>query len=164
MIVMHRREAYDLGQKGRSTMRRSILAAALAFAATAAAAVGPENPRLQAEPEYRDAVRLIKAEKFGEAIPILFVLDKTYPNEPELLNWLGFTHRKVKDYPKAKQFYDAALKIEPTYRPALEYQGMWFIETGDIPSAKANLAKLRQYCAACEETKDLEEALKKAGH
>jgi tetratricopeptide (TPR) repeat protein len=145
-------------------MRMIVLAAAFAAAATAALAVGPENPRLQMESDYRDAVRLIKTEKFREAIPILFKLDKQYPNEPEVLNWLGFTHRKLKDYPEAKRFYDAALKIEPTYRPALEYQGMWFIETGDIPSAKANLAKLRQYCAACEETKDLEEALKKAGH
>jgi tetratricopeptide (TPR) repeat protein len=146
-------------------MRRLLLTAAFAGSAIAAAfAVGPENPRLQMEPDYRDAVRHIKAEEFGKAIPILFRLDKAYPDEPEVLNWLGFTHRKLKDYPKAKQFYDAALKVEPYYRPALEYQGMWFIETGDIPSAKANLAKLRQICAACEETKDLEEALKKAGH
>ncbi|MGL4242096.1 MAG: tetratricopeptide repeat protein [Beijerinckiaceae bacterium] len=145
-------------------MRRMLLAAAAALALSPALAVGPENPRLQMEPEYRDAVRHIKAEEFAKAIPILFKLDKAYPNEPEVLNWLGFTHRKLKDYPKAKHFYDAALKIEPYYRPALEYQGMWFIETGDIPSAKANLAKLRQICAACEETKDLEEALKKAGH
>jgi predicted Zn-dependent protease len=145
-------------------MRTIILAAAFAAAATAASAVGPENPRLQMEAEYREAVRLIKAEKFREAIPILFKLDKQYPDEPEVLNWLGFTHRKVKDYPEAKRFYDAALKIEPTYRPALEYQGMWFIETGDIPAAKRNLERLQKICAACEETKDLEDALKKAGH
>jgi tetratricopeptide (TPR) repeat protein len=145
-------------------MRTAILAIVLASVGTAALAVGPENPRLQMEPEYRDAVRLIKTEKFEEAIPILFRLDRQYPNDPEVLNWLGFTHRKLKDYPEAKRFYDAALRIEPTYRPALEYQGMWFIETGDIPAAKGNLEKLRRICAACEETKDLEEALKKAGN
>jgi hypothetical protein len=54
--------------------------------------------------------------------------------------------------------------IDPFYRPALEYQGMWFIEMGDVPSAKANLERLRKICEACEETKDLEDALKKAGH
>lgn len=144
-------------------MRRILIAAAILWSA-AALAVGPENPRLQANPDYRDAERLIRSEKYSEAIPILSRLDKEFPGEPELLNWLGFAHRKLKDYPKAKHFYDAALKAEPTYRPALEYQGMWFIETGDIPSAKENLAKLRRICASCEETKDLEDALKKAGH
>jgi tetratricopeptide (TPR) repeat protein len=110
------------------------------------------------------AEKHIKAEAYAKAIPLLVKLDKAFPNEPELLNWLGFTHRKLKDYPVAKVFYDRALKIDPLYKPALEYQGMWFIEMGDIPSAKANLERLRKICAACEETKDLEDALKQAGH
>ncbi len=145
-------------------MRTQVIALVMGVALSSAWAVGPENPRLQGEPDYRDAERLIKAEKFREAIPFLSRLDRAFPNEPEVLNWLGFAHRKLKDYPAAKRFYDAALKADPVYRPALEYQGMWFIETGDIPSAKANLEKLRRLCAACEETKDLEDALKKAGY
>jgi tetratricopeptide (TPR) repeat protein len=130
----------------------------------AALAVGPENPVLQGEPDYREAVRFIKAEAYDKAIPLLKTLDTRFPKEPEVLNWLGYTHRKLKDYPNAKRFYDAALEVEPTYRPALEYQGMWYVETGDIPAAKANLARLMTICASCEETKDLADALKKAGH
>jgi len=145
-------------------MRRLLLCAAFVLTAAAVLAVGPENPRLANEPDYRDAERFIKTEKYREALPPLMRLDAAFPNEPEVLNWLGFAHRKLKDYPTAKRFYDAALKADEFYRPALEYQGMWFIETGDIPAAKANLAKLRRICAACEETKDLEEALAKAGH
>jgi tetratricopeptide (TPR) repeat protein len=139
----------------------------LAFAASlchSALAAGPEDANLKREPEYREAVRLIKQEVYDQAIPLLRSLDARFPKEPEVLNWLGFAHRKLKDYPNAKRFYDAALAVEPTYRPALEYQGMWFIETGDIASAKANLAKLKAICASCEETADLVEALKKAGH
>jgi tetratricopeptide (TPR) repeat protein len=141
----------------------AILAMSLSLA-TAALAVGPENPVLQGDPDYRDAVRFIKAEAYDKAVPILKGLDVTYPKEPEVLNWLGYTHRKLKDYPNAKRFYDAALEIEPTYRPALEYQGMWYVEMGDFPAAKANLAKLMQICASCEETQDLAGALKAAGH
>ncbi|MGL4634905.1 MAG: tetratricopeptide repeat protein [Beijerinckiaceae bacterium] len=130
----------------------------------AAQAVGPENPVLGPNVDYQQAVKFIKQEQYAMAIPLLQKLDAAHPNEPEVLNWLGFSFRKLKDYPAAKKFYDAALAVEPTYRPALEYQGMWFIETGDIPSAKANLEKLRAICASCEETADLVEALKKAGH
>jgi tetratricopeptide (TPR) repeat protein len=145
-------------------MRNRYLIAFLLCFGPSALAVGPENPVLGPNIEYQEAVKHIKAERFSAAIPILKKLDAAYPKEPELLNWLGFAHRKLKDYPNAKIFYDAALVAEPTYRPALEYQGMWFIETGDIPAAKANLAKLMVICASCEETKDLADALKKAGH
>jgi tetratricopeptide (TPR) repeat protein len=145
-------------------MRKYFLIAALLAFGSSGLAVGPENPVLAPNKEYQEAVAHIKSERFAAAIPILKALDATYPKEPELLNWLGFSYRKLKDYPNAKIFYDAALAAEPTYRPALEYQGMWFIEMGDIPSAKANLAKLITICASCEETKDLADALKKAGH
>jgi tetratricopeptide (TPR) repeat protein len=109
-------------------------------------------------------VRFVKAEAYDKAIPLLKTLDGRYPKEPEVLNWLGYTHRKLKDYPNAKRYYDAALDVEPTCRPALEYQGMWYVETGDIAAARANLAKLMVICASCEETQDLADALKKAGH
>ncbi|MFM9974270.1 MAG: tetratricopeptide repeat protein [Beijerinckiaceae bacterium] len=145
-------------------MRLVLLITFTAFLCRAALAVGPENAVLGNVSEYQAAVKLIKAENYSAAIPILNKLDSVYPKQPELLNWLGYAHRKLKDYPNAKRFYDAALAVEPTYRPALEYQGMWFIETGDIASAKANLAKLMAICASCEETGDLVEALQKAGH
>jgi tetratricopeptide (TPR) repeat protein len=74
-------------------------------------------------------------------------------------NLLGFAHRKLKNYPAAKQFYDAALALDPSYSPALEYQGMWFIEMGDMAAARANLAKLQKIGAVCEEAKDLEKAI-----
>lgn len=124
-----------------------------------ALAVGGTDTGLESEPLFRDASRLIKAQNYAAAIPYLQQLDKALPNNPEILNLLGFTHRKLKDYPTAKHFYDASLAQDPHYRPALEYQGMWFIETGNIPAAQANLARLRQICATCEETKDLEDAL-----
>ncbi len=144
---------------------RSVIALFVGLQLTLAAlAVGPENPVLGPNVEYQEAVKLIKQEKYAMAIPLLHKLDTAHPNEPEVLNWLGFSYRKLKDYPAAKKFYDAALAQDPVYRPALEYQGMWFIETGDIPSAKANLDKLMKICASCEETADLVEALKKAGY
>jgi tetratricopeptide (TPR) repeat protein len=140
-----------------------LVALALLLPAVARA-VGPEASTLDLEPAYRDAVAAIRRQDFGAAIPLLFEVDAKHPRYPEVLNWLGFAHRKLKDYPNAKRFYDAALAIDPDYLPALEYQGMWFIETGDIPAAKRNLERLMSLCAGCEETGDLREALQKAGH
>ncbi len=145
------------------SMRAISLALALAFAAPPALAVGPDTFRGASEPDYQEAVRLIRAQEYSRAIPLLRKLDAAFPGEPAVLTWLGFAYRKAKAYETAKGYYAAALAADASYRPAIAYQGMWFIETGDIPSARANLETLRRLCAACEETKDLEEALKKAG-
>lgn len=149
---------------GCAIFKRVLLAVMLAMSIATglyhpAFAVGASDPVLEGEPDYRDATRMIKSEDFRAAIPLLLRLDKSYPQNAEVLNLLGFTHRKLKDYTAAKRFYDASLAVDAYYRPALEYQGMWFIEMGDLPSARANLAKLKTLCAPCEETKDLEEAL-----
>jgi tetratricopeptide (TPR) repeat protein len=148
-----------------SPMRLRLMTLVLALGLShPAIGVGPETSGLDFDPKYRDAVRLIKREDYKAALPLLHQLDVAYPKTPDVLNWIGYANRKLKDYPTSKRFYDAALAINPEYRPALEYQGMWFIEMGDIPAAKANLAKLIKLCEPCEETGDLREALKKAGH
>jgi tetratricopeptide (TPR) repeat protein len=141
-------------------MRLAILAALLCLA-TAARAVGPDVSELEGDPGYRDAVTAVKTGDYRRAIGLLEELDRLHPRKPEILNWLGFSHRKLKDYPTSKRFYDLALTIHPDYRPALNYQGMWFIETGDIASARRNLARLVELCPVCEETKDLKDELEK---
>lgn len=138
----------------------SLLAALLLGGA--AMAVGPDVSALDDDPDYRAARRWIEEKNFPPAIEKLEILLKRQPNSPVLLNWLAFSHRKLKNYPLSKQYYDAALLRDPTFLPALEYQGEWFIETGDMASAKANLAKLAALCGRCHEWQDLNEAIGKA--
>ena len=132
-------------------------------AALPAFAVGPDVTELDNDAGYREARRMIAEHHYAQAIPKLDALLSEHQGSPVILNWLAYSHRKLKNYPVSKQFYDAALKADPTYLPALEYQGEWFLETGDMASAKANLAKLEQLCGKCHEWKDLSEAVAKAG-
>lgn len=147
-------------------MRRRLIAlltgAAALLAAAGAQAVGPDWTWLDEDPEYRQARRWIEEKNFPPAIEKLEALLKRSPHSPVLLNWLAYSHRKLKNYPLSKQYYDAALMRDPTFLPALEYQGEWFIETGDMASAKANLAKLASLCGRCHEWQDLDEAIRKA--
>lgn len=147
-------------------MQRMIVAALIVAASFAvgglARAVGPETTPLKQNPDYVRAVERIEATAYAEAIPTLMALRRDYPEAPEVANWLGFAHRKLKDYPTSKRFYDEALLLDPNYLPALEYQGEWFIETGDIASARANLAKLERLCGRCHEWDDLAKSLAKA--
>ncbi|AMJ62519.1 tetratricopeptide repeat protein [Bosea sp. PAMC 26642] len=135
---------------------------ALMLAATPAFAVGPDWTYLDTDPEYRQARRWIEEKNYAPAIETLMKLLVTKPDSPELLNWIAYSHRKLKNYPVSKQFYDAALRRDPTFLPALEYQGEWFIETGDMVSAKANLARLATLCGRCHEWQDLAEAIGRA--
>lgn len=135
---------------------------ALLLTAAPAFAVGPDWTYLDEDPDYRQARRWIEEKNFSPAIEKLEGLLNRQPNSPTLLNWLAYSHRKLKNYPVSKQYYDAALLRDPTFLPALEYQGEWFIETGDMASAKANLARLATLCGRCHEWQDLNAAIEKA--
>lgn len=143
-------------------MRRTIILACMLFA-TAALAVGPSDTKLVEDAEYRSGVAAIETKAYDDAIRIFTRLRAEHPASPEIANWLGFAHRKLKRYPESKRWYDEALMLDPNYLPALEYQGEWFIETGDMASAKANLAKLERLCGKCHEWQDLAESIAKAG-
>ncbi|WP_342361234.1 tetratricopeptide repeat protein [Terrarubrum flagellatum] len=139
--------------------------AAFSFAAAPSAlAVGTTLTALKSEPDFKDALQLIEEKRWPEAIEKLNGLRIYYPTLPDIANWTAYSYRKMKDYPTAKRYYDEALAIDPEFKPALEYQGEWFIETGDIAGARANLAKLEALCGRCHEYRDLAESLAKAGH
>jgi Flp pilus assembly protein TadD len=67
-------------------------------------------------------------------------LDSTYY---EAWNLVGFTSRKLGDYPHAFEAYRTALRLKPDYALAREYYGEGLLETGDIAGAKQQLEALR---------------------
>jgi tetratricopeptide (TPR) repeat protein len=77
-------------------------------------------------------------------------------------NLMGYSHRKAQtpDYAAAERYYDAALRIDPKHRGALEYSGELYLMKGDLAKAEARLAALDKACfLPCEEHKDLKEAV-----
>ncbi len=148
-------------------MRSSALPLVRAFLvstllAGASLAAGPETSTLDQDPDYRDGVAAINARDYEKALVIFHRLQPERAAAPEVANWLGFAYRKLKRYPESKRWYDQSLMLDPNYLPALEYQGEWFIETGDMASAKANLAKLERLCGKCHEWQDLDQSIRKA--
>ncbi len=142
---------------------RLVFALLLALLVGPALAVGPESSTLDQDPDYRDGVAAINATDFDKALVIFHRLQPQHAAAPEVANWLGFAYRKLRRYPDSKRWYDQALLLDPNYLPALEYQGEWFIETGDMPSALANLARLERLCGRCHEWQDLDASIRKAG-
>jgi Flp pilus assembly protein TadD len=105
----------------------------------------------------------IKAKAFAPAIADLTALVNGGTLHPDVFSLLGFSYRKSGDRTNGALYYRKALDLDPWHKGALEYQGEMFVEAGDLPKAKANLAKLVQLCpSGCEEREDLEKDIKEA--
>ena len=109
---------------------------------------------------FNEAVALIAAEKYQEAILPLQSASKTAQNDADIQNLLGFVHRKTGKLDAAGGYYQRALEIDPKHKGALEYQGELFLMRGDKDAAQANLEKLDKICwLGCSEYVDLKKAI-----
>ncbi|MSY77843.1 MAG: tetratricopeptide repeat protein [Actinobacteria bacterium] len=107
-----------------------------------------------------EADALIKQKNFTAALNLLKQADRSYANNADVNNLLGFSSRNLKQFSASAKYYQKALKINPNHLGALEYQGELFLQTKKVSSAKKNLAKLKKLCGEnCEEYLDLKKAV-----
>jgi tetratricopeptide (TPR) repeat protein len=77
-------------------------------------------------------------------------------------NLMGYSHRKARtpDHAAAERYYDAALRIDPRHRGALEYSGELYLTLGDLARAEARLGALERVCSrTCAEQAALQQAI-----
>ena len=75
---------------------------------------------------------------------------------------MGYSLRKKTppDLVGAEKYYQAALKIDPVHRGALEYYGELMLINKNLTGAEGLLARLDKACTfGCEEYSDLKEAV-----
>jgi Flp pilus assembly protein TadD len=104
----------------------------------------------------------IKSDNYDQAIKQLQAANET--SSADWNNLLGYSLRKKQppDLLGAEKYYQAALKIDPRHRGALEYYGELKLMNNDLSGAEALLARLSKVCTfGCEEYSDLKEAIQK---
>ncbi|PLS21984.1 tetratricopeptide repeat protein [Neptunicoccus cionae] len=79
--------------------------------------------------QYEDAIRLLS-----------LVREK---DDPRVLNYLGFSHRKLGDLQTALIYYQRALEIDPDYILARSYMGQGFVADGNMEGARQQLGEIR---------------------
>lgn len=105
---------------------------------------------------YRAAVGLINEGRYGDAIVALQATAGVVGPHADILNYLGFAHRKLGRFEEARTYYDQALAIDPDHKGANEYLGELFWELGDEAAARRQLATLDRLCPfGCPEREDL---------
>lgn len=107
--------------------------------------------------EKGDTEKAIKL--FTSAYEKLLEADKKDKNNPDILNYLGFTLRKIGKYDEAEKYYLAGLKLKPDHRGINEYLGELYVKTKRIDLAKERLEILKN--CKCEEYEELAEVIKK---
>ena len=112
------------------------------------------------------AKKLEKKDKVEKALKLysraydklLKAYDKDKEN-PDILNYLGFTLRKAGNFDEAEKFYLAGLEIKPNHKGINEYLGELYIKTNRIELAKERLEVLKG--CKCEEFEELKELIEK---
>ena len=124
---------------------------------------------------YDEAVKLIeragKLEKkdkkdkavklYKEAFNKLETANKKDKNNPNILNYMGFTSRKSGNFNDAEQFYLKGLSLDPKHNGINEYLGELYVQTNRIEKAKERLAVLKN--CNCKEFQELELIIKTRG-
>ena len=148
------------------------LMAAGSDSSSSSSSSGSENSK---ESLYDDAVKLVKragklekkdkTEKAKKLYAQAFKkLEKAYKidkKNPDILNYMGFTTRKVGNFDQAEKFYLEGLKIKPNHNGINEYLGELYVQTNQIDKANERLAVLKN--CNCDEYNELQLIIKNKG-
>jgi Tfp pilus assembly protein PilF len=113
---------------------------------------------------YVQAVSLINARRFDEALASLAAAREAFGPHPDILTYQGYAWRKKGEFDRAEGYYRQALAIAPDHRGATEYYGELKVERGDLAGARQMLARLDRICSyGCAEAEELRRWID-AGH
>ncbi len=147
-------------------MSRNALAALVFVSAALAAAPAiadpfESNPNLAAtDTDFAAGKQAIGKKNWPEAAKRFEAALKRNPDSADLQNYLGYTHRNLKQFDLAFKYYKRAIELEPRHLGAHEYIGEAYLMVNDLPNAEKHLAALRGICLLpCEELDDLERAV-----
>ena len=138
-------------------------------------AAGSDSSSDSEESMYEDGVKLIKragklekkektekAKKlYTKAFNKFEKAYKTDKNNPDILNYLGYTSRKTGNFEQAEKFYLKGLNIKPNHNGINEYLGELYVQTNRIDKANERLEVLKS--CNCKEYGELELIIKTRG-
>ncbi len=124
---------------------------------------------------YKDAKKLVKqagkfekkekADKakklYSQAFEKLEKAHKSDNKNPDILNYLGYTSRKIGNFEQAEKFYLKGLSIKPDHNGINEYLGELYVQTNRIDKANERLEVLKN--CNCNEFQELELIIKTRG-
>jgi predicted Zn-dependent protease len=112
-----------------------------------------------ANADYQDAQSAIARADYRSAADLLQKVLSRQPDNPDVLNLMGFSERKLGESSTALEYYKKALDLQPNHIGANEYLGELYLELKQPQMAEQRLAVLQQACGNCEEYTELKEKI-----
>jgi Flp pilus assembly protein TadD len=138
-----------------------LLASILLATAPWVVSLAADSTPTKSDPTWlTDARASIKSNNYEQALKQLQSANEA--NSADWNNLMGYSLRKKQppDLVSSEKYYQAALKIDPSHRSALEYYGELLLMKKDLPGAEAMLARLNKACLfGCEEYSDLKASI-----
>ena len=121
------------------------------------ATTGWNFPSLQeGRQSFAQAVGLLNQARYEEALVALERTQAAIGPHPDILTYMGFANRKLGRYDQSFAYYRQALGIDPNNLGVNEYLGELYVQLGDMPRARAQLARLDALCAyGCAQREEL---------
>ena len=120
--------------------------------------VKKESGILSDEDLYQQGRALAKQGHYDWALDVLAVIQNQ--NDPRVLNYTGYSHRKAGRLEIGITYYNKALAIDPNFVLAREYLGEGYVAAGRKELAQLQLNEIASRCGTtCEEYKDLAAAI-----
>ena len=105
---------------------------------------------------FAEAVGLINQARYQEALTALERTQAAVGPHPDILTYMGFANRKLGRYQQSFAYYQQALGIDPNNLGVNEYLGELYVQLGDLPRARQQLARLDDLCAyGCAQREEL---------
>jgi len=131
-----------------------------AMAAGSSSTSRPSVPPRAQPNDYDLGVKAVQAGDFQRALALLQKVVQADPRNADAWNYVGFSHRKLKQFDPSLAAYQRALAINPDHRGANEYLGELYLMIGEPEKARERLAKLQSVCpGGCEAYDDLRRAI-----
>ena len=113
-------------------------------------AVGAMGRQLARDGQYREAIKILEA-----------VSNK---DDPMVLTYLGYSHRKLGDVDLGISLYKKALAIDPENIRTREYLGEGYVSKGQLDLAWLELSEIEKRCGTtCEEYRALHKVMQSTG-
>ena len=152
-------------------MKKKLLIIVIFYFALIISSYGAASSGSSGSPNYDRGVSLVKKGKklekkgkiekakkrFNKALEHLIKANDKNPDQPDILNYLGFAYRKTGDLMMAEVYYLQGLEIDPNHIGINEYLGELYIKTNRIDLAKQRLEILKD--CTCEEYDELKELI-----
>jgi tetratricopeptide (TPR) repeat protein len=103
-----------------------------------------KSSQLSDDELYYAGYWLARVGKFAEAQ--VYLRQARNQDDARILNYLGYTTRKLGNVAEGMRYYAKALEINPDYTVARAYLGEAYLELRDVGKAKEQLAEIERRC------------------